>query len=67
MASLKILVVKMGGGYLKAILPGRQQEIVFGRDEKELAGRLTLRGISEPNSVVERTQIGRRKFGGERA
>jgi hypothetical protein len=66
MRAINILVVKMGGGYLKAILPDRR-EIVFGRDEKELAGRLKLRGISEPISVVKRTQIGQRKFGGERA
>ena len=66
MRASKILVVKMGGGYLKAILADRQ-EITFGRDEKELAGGLKLRGISEPISVVKRTQIGRRKFGGERA
>lgn len=42
MDSLRILVVKMGGGYLKAILMNGQ-ETVFGSDEKELAGRLKRR------------------------
>jgi len=41
---LRILVVKIGGGYLKAILPDGQ-ETIFGRDEKERAGRLKRRGI----------------------
>jgi hypothetical protein len=47
MLSVKILVVKMGGGYLKAILPSRD-ETVFGRDYGELIGRLKLIGIREP-------------------
>jgi hypothetical protein len=38
MPTLRILVVKMGGCYLKAILPDRQ-EATFGRDEKDLAGQ----------------------------
>ena len=50
---LRILGVKIGGGYLKAILLNGQ-EIVSGRDEKELAGRLKRRGISEPISFAER-------------
>jgi hypothetical protein len=36
---LRIRVVKMGGGWLKALLPG-QQETVFGRDFRELDGKL---------------------------
>ena len=48
-----IQVVKMGGGYLKAILPVRR-ETIFGRDEGELAGRLKLRGIWEPTSLPRR-------------
>jgi hypothetical protein len=35
----RIPVVRIGGGYLKAILLNGQ-ETVWGRDEKELAGRL---------------------------
>jgi hypothetical protein len=42
LSAVRIPVVKMGGGYLKAILLNGQ-ETVFGRDEKELAGRLKLR------------------------
>ena len=56
MRAFRILVVKMGGGYLKAILPDRQ-ETVFGRDEHELAGRLKLRGIWEPVSLPGRKRI----------
>ena len=37
MGALRIPVVKIGGGYLKAILRNGQ-ECVFGRDEKELEG-----------------------------
>jgi hypothetical protein len=36
MPTLGILVVKMGGGYLKTLLPDRR-ETVFGHDDKELA------------------------------
>jgi hypothetical protein len=39
MDTFRIPVVKIGGGYPKAILP-KGQETVWGRDEKELAGRL---------------------------
>jgi hypothetical protein len=39
---LRIPVVKIGGGYLKAILLNGQ-ETVWGRDERELAGRLKRR------------------------
>jgi len=53
MGVLRILAVKMGGGYLKAILP-RRRETVFGRDLGELAGRLKLLGIREPIAIVER-------------
>jgi hypothetical protein len=42
MSAFKILVVRMGGGYLKAILLDGQ-ETVWGRDEQELAGRLKRR------------------------
>ena len=48
--TLKILVVRLGGGYLKAVFPdraegGAKQEAIYGRDEWELAGRLKFRGI----------------------
>lgn len=46
MPVLKIVVVKMGGGYLKAILP-RTHETVFGRDEAHLSGRLRELKIRE--------------------
>ncbi len=42
-----ILIVKMAAGYLKAILP-RRRETVWGRDLKELRGRLALIGIRDP-------------------
>jgi hypothetical protein len=42
MPALRILVVKMGGGYVKAILLNRE-ETVFGRNLGELIGRLKLR------------------------
>jgi hypothetical protein len=38
----KIPVVKMGGGFLKAIL-NHGTETVFGRDAKEIAERLKVR------------------------
>jgi hypothetical protein len=44
----RILVVKMGGGYLKAILSSDRRESVFGCDEQELAGRLKQRGMTLP-------------------
>ena len=47
MGSLRVVVVKMGGGWLKALLPHRE-ETVFGRDERELSGRLKSIGIREP-------------------
>jgi hypothetical protein len=53
MHEFRTLVVRMGGGYLKAILPDGQ-ETIFGRDEKELVGGLKRRGISEPISFAER-------------
>jgi hypothetical protein len=40
-AAVRILVVKMGGGYLKALLPNA--ETVFGADIRELIGRLKFR------------------------
>jgi hypothetical protein len=51
--SLRIVIVKMGGGYLKAILADRQ-ESVFGRDEREIVGKLKLIGIREPISIQGR-------------
>jgi hypothetical protein len=42
MRSFRILVLKMGGGYLRAILLNGQ-ETVFGRDVGELIGRLKRR------------------------
>ena len=51
--SLRILVVRMGGGYLKAILQGRE-ETVFGRDEDHLAGRLKSIGIRDAVFVAGR-------------
>lgn len=51
MRTSRILVVRMGG-YLKAIFPDRQapdrHESIFGRDERELIGRMRFRGILEP-------------------
>lgn len=47
MPLLKIVVVKMGGGWLKAILPHRE-ESVFGCDEYQLSSRLKQIGIREP-------------------
>jgi hypothetical protein len=41
-APLTIPVVKMGGGYLRALLPN-VEETVFGCDKRELLGRLKLR------------------------
>lgn len=38
----KVPVVKMGGGYIKAIL-NNGAETVFGRDEKEIAERMKVR------------------------
>jgi hypothetical protein len=42
MDELRIPVVKMGGGYVKAIL-SNGEETVFGRDLGDLIGRLKLR------------------------
>jgi hypothetical protein len=42
MDSFTIPVVKIGGGYLKAILLNGQ-ETAWSRDERELAGRLKCR------------------------
>jgi hypothetical protein len=41
-APLTIPVVKMGGGYLRALLLN-EQETVFGSNLRELIGRLKLR------------------------
>jgi hypothetical protein len=49
----RIVIVKMGGGYVKAVLP-RRRETVFGRDDGELAGRLKLLGIRLPMTIAER-------------
>jgi len=53
MSASRIVLVRMGGGYLKAILPHRR-ETVFGRDDGELAGRLKLLGIRLPIAIAER-------------
>jgi hypothetical protein len=53
MPELRIRIVSMGGGYLKAILPDRH-ETVFGRDEREILGKLKLIGIREPISIQGR-------------
>jgi hypothetical protein len=50
---IRIRVVKMGGGYLKALLPDRQ-ETVFGRDYRELDGRLKRLQFREKITLVER-------------
>lgn len=55
MGASRIIVVKMGGGYLKAILP-RRRETVFGRDDGELAGRLKLLGMRLPIAIAERNR-----------
>jgi hypothetical protein len=47
MGSLKILVLRMGGGYWRAILLNGQ-ETVFGRDLEELIGRLKHRPSALP-------------------
>ena len=52
-AALRISVVKMGGGYLKALLPHRY-ETVFGRDVGEIVGRLKLIGIKEATLLIAR-------------
>ena len=53
MPELRIRIVRMGAGYLKAILPDRD-ETVFGRDEREIFGKLKLIGIREPISIQGR-------------
>jgi hypothetical protein len=53
MPGVRIRIVRMGGGYLKAILLDRQ-ESVFGRDEREIFGKLKLIGIREPVPVQGR-------------
>jgi hypothetical protein len=53
MPALRIQVVRMGGGYLKALLPDREQTI-YGRDEKELLGKLKRLRISDPISFTPR-------------
>jgi hypothetical protein len=62
MDALRIPVVKMGG-YLKAILPSGQ-ETVFGRDEKELVGRLRFRaavlGVHPERIILPALAIGGR-------
>jgi hypothetical protein len=53
MPGVRIVIVKMGRGYLKAILPDRQ-ETVYGRDEHEILGKLKQIGSREPVSVQGR-------------
>jgi hypothetical protein len=46
MSSVRIVVIKMGSGYLKGILElGNRQETVFGCDEEQLIERLKRRAI----------------------
>jgi hypothetical protein len=55
MPARKILVVKMGGGYLRAILL-HGAETVFGCDIRQLLGRLKLRTAElrmRPDWVLE--------------
>jgi hypothetical protein len=42
MSELRIVIVKTGGGYLKAIVPDRQ-ETSYGRDEREIVDRPKFR------------------------
>lgn len=56
MNGTRVLIVRMGGGWLKAILPHRE-ETVFGRDEYQLSSRLKQIGIREPVLIA----IGARK------
>ena len=52
--SRSILIVKIGGGYLKAILPGGGST-VFGRDHAELVGRLKqIRVVEKPAHLEKR-------------
>jgi hypothetical protein len=59
----RIPVLRIGGGYLKAILPGGQQS-VFGADWRELVGRLKLlpRGVLgvEPHRIEQMLDLRRR-------
>ena len=55
MSVLKIVVVKMGGGWVKGLLPHRD-ETVFGCDEFQLSRRLR-----EHLKIREFVLIGRRK------
>jgi hypothetical protein len=59
MRTLKVLVLERGG-YLKALVPdraegGARQEAIYGRDMRELLGRLKERRISEPIQFPKRT------------
>jgi hypothetical protein len=56
------LVITVGGGYLKAFLPGREHETVFGCDVRELIGRLKFRAAAigvEPQSIPQILDIRR--------
>jgi hypothetical protein len=48
-----ILIVRRPAGYLRAILRNGR-ETVWGRDLKELRGRLALMGIRDPLAIEER-------------
>jgi hypothetical protein len=60
----RIPVLQIGGGFLKAVLPGGQ-ETVFGHDWRELVGRLKLlpRQVLrvDPQRLEQSLQIVRRK------
>jgi len=65
MRSFRIPVVKIGGGYLKAILLNGQ-ETVFGRDLQELIGGLKFRtgaGVVRvlPQNIAQALDVAGRK------
>jgi hypothetical protein len=47
MSKSRIVIVRMGGGYLWAIFPDRQEHI-YARDEREMNGWMKVRGIPVP-------------------
>jgi hypothetical protein len=61
MSSPSIVVVKIGGGYVKAILEYRNgQEMIFGQDLEELLVRLQRRAKFlpvDPQNVLQALEI----------
>jgi hypothetical protein len=55
MSARVIFVVRIGGGYLKALLP-QTRETIFGCDVREIAGRLKLKGISDAILIRGKTR-----------